>query len=69
MRWSRAGWSPGTRDFMTVGVHAPAETGAAVALQRQEAALLVTLGDVDPDTRVEVLSLGSTLLTLTGCHS
>lgn len=69
MRWVRAGWRPGTRDFMTVGVHAPAEAGAAVALQWQEVALLVALGDVDPDAWVEVLSLGGALLTLTGFQS
>lgn len=69
MRRVRAGGSSGTRDFMTIRVHAPAEAGAAVALQWQEVALLVALGDVDPDAWVEVLSLGGALLTLTGFQS
>lgn len=69
MRRVGAGWSPGPRDFLTVRVHAPAEAGATVALQRQEVALLVTLRDVDPGAGVGVLSLGRALLPLTGFQS
>lgn len=62
VRWSGAGWSPGTRDFMTIRVHAPAEASAAVTLQWQEVALLIALGDVDPGAGICVLSLGTALL-------
>lgn len=62
MRWSGAGWSPGTRDFMTIRVHAPAEASAAVTLQWQEVALLIALGDVDPGPGICVPSLGTALL-------
>lgn len=54
---------------MTVGVHTPTEAGAAMALQWPEVALLIALGDVDPDARVEVLGLGGALLPLTGFQS
>lgn len=69
VRWSGAWWSPGPRDFMTIRVHAPAEAGAAMTLQWQEVALLVTLGDVDPGTRIGVLSLSIALLVFTGFQS
>lgn len=69
VRWIGAGWSPGTRNFLTIRVHAPAEAGATVALQWQEVALLITLGDVDPGAGVGVLSLGRTLLTFASFQS
>lgn len=69
VRWSGAWRSPGPRDFMTIRVHAPAEAGAAMTLQWQEVALLVTLGDVDPGTRIGVLSLSIALLVFTGFQS
>lgn len=69
VRWSGARRSPGPRDFMTVRVHAPAEAGAAMTLQRQEVALLVTLWDVDPGTGIGVLSLSIALLVFTGLQS
>lgn len=69
MRRIRAGWCPGTRDFVTIRAHAPAEAGAAMTLQWQEVALLIALGDVDPGARVGMLSLGIALLTFTGIQS
>lgn len=69
MRRIRTRWRPGTRDFVTIRAHAPAEAGAAMTLKRQEVALLIALGDVDPGARVGVLSLGIALLTFTGFQS
>lgn len=69
VRREGAGWSPRARDFLTIGVHAPAETGAAMTLQWQEVALLITLRDVEPGTGMGALSLGLALLVLTGFQS
>lgn len=69
VRWCGAGWSPGAGDFVTIGVHAPAEASAAVTLQWQEVALLIALGDVHPGARIRVLSVGTALLAFTGFQS
>lgn len=66
MRRGGARWGPGARDLVPVGVHTPAEAGAAVTLQREEVALLATLRDVEPGPQVGVLGLGKALLQFTG---
>ena len=68
-RWDGAGWGPGARDFLTIGVHAPAEASAAVTLQRQEVALLIALRDVELGNGMSALGLGIALLALTGSQS
>ena len=69
VRWCGARWSPGAGDFVTIGVHAPAEASAPVTLQWQEVALLIALGDVQPGARIGVLSVGTALLAFTGFQS
>lgn len=75
---ARLTWQPAARrrgaggraragDFAAVGVHAPAEAGAAVTLQGQEAAALIALGDVRPAAGGGgVLGLGLALPLFTG---
>lgn len=69
MRWGRARRSLGARDFVAIRIHAPAEASAAMTLQGQEVALLVTLRDVEPGPRVGMLCLGIALLVFTGLQS
>lgn len=69
MRWGGARRSLGARDFVAIRIHTPAEASAAVTLQGQEVALLVTLGDVEPGPRVGMLCLGIALLVFTGLQS
>jgi hypothetical protein len=54
---------------MAIRVYTPAEASAAMALQWQEVALVITLGDVEPGPRVGMLCLGIALLVFTGLQS